>query len=60
MIQVLVDKEHVVRTSCKNSITGRIEYANLEVRERNGRRYVKSENDGDKEQLARPARLRRR
>ena len=48
MIQVLEDKEHVVRSYGKNSRTGEMEYADLEVHERNSRKYVKSKNDDDK------------
>ncbi|HEV2642284.1 MAG TPA: DUF3892 domain-containing protein [Candidatus Elarobacter sp.] len=45
MIRVLEAKEHVVKSLGK---TPRIEYAELEVVTRNGRKYVKSKNDDDK------------
>jgi hypothetical protein len=47
MIDVLERKLHVVRSFGTNPRTGTTEYANLEVHTRLGRKYVKSENDGD-------------
>jgi len=56
MISVLETRLHIVKSIGKKPGTSNYEFAELEVVSRDGKKYVKSKNDGDKPDnlLARP------